>query len=222
MSKLIFIVSLFLVSHSFAENFKSLNQGACYVHEKGSHVKIASFNSYNAYTLDLETVNTLKKKALEIGLKESELESIDTLIHCSSRAKVVFNLKTTRENFCFWAKVSSGKVDFEHVDLALYSNGFCNGVIDDRLIIGFNDGEVDHNFKQIQKLTAMKIKAFKKLRDKVYLIVFDNDKKGSMNVFDLKKSIENEAYVKYVDLNIRQKPSGEAHLLPGLSGKFRK
>ncbi len=222
MSKIIFIVSFFVLFNSYAESFKRLNQGACYVSEDSTQAKVASFNIEKSFILNLRHILDLKTNLKSIGFKDKDLLGVDTFIHCSDKARVVFNILTSKDNLCIWTNIEDSKLKIETMDLSLYRDGFCSGTIDDRLIVSFNDQEVNHNFKEIQLKSGLKIKAYKKIRDNVYLIVFDNDRKGSMSIFELKKLIQSESYVSYVDHVSRQRPIGDKLLLDSFSGKFKK
>jgi hypothetical protein len=163
------LIGLFSIP-SFAENVqvKSLNQGACWLKEGNSGVKIVSFNQGISVELNDETLSKIHELDLPTGFEEE----LEVKAFCSSHGlSLVLNTTENKLRYCIWLNIEKDGFSEQSVGLT-DSSGKCDGYRPGELILtiagpgversGFlnklEKGSTGINFKRYEVLSAGLIK----------------------------------------------------------------
>lgn len=217
MKKLILSTLIVLASSSFANDIRSLSQGACWVKGRGEVTQVASFNEGKSYQVTKYHLDDLVKFYAKNGIKFQNVESVETYLHCSGvGAQFVFKVSTDVESYCTWSRFDGEKFQFSSLDLADDFNGVCDGVVKQKLLVAPSGKETAIELEEEISLMGFEVKAFEKLTRDIYSVTL-NVNEGE--IFKAKKEIEASKSFRFVDLVTRQHPIGDVMALESLSLK---
>ncbi len=203
--KILRVLTLFVCfSPVLALEVEVLNQGSCHMSlEQKSDLKVASFNDGKAFNLMLP----LWQKFVD----SIEARDTQTFVHCSGQgARVVLNFTTNKGRECIWAQVKNGELDVLDRDLSQFSDGPCDGVLENNLIVAFkkNGFTNDENFMSLESDIGVAISDSRELAPGVFEIEFDLSE-SEMNIFEVQKILSKNKSVRILDLVTRQRPIGD-------------
>lgn len=199
---------ILLVPSIYAGEINVLNQGSCWVQEKGDSIKVANFNEKNSYDLDREKLidifEILKK---ELNIKFEDITQISSHVHCSAiGARHVFKINLDGDYYCLWAKYDNSKLVKIDFDLALESEKLCDGILEDRVLVSvLKDSSIEEVVKEMEALNY-KVTHFENIATNIYAIKLATKKSEIIKVVNLMQKSKNLKFIEFVR---RQRPIGD-------------